>query len=123
MKGELAVLERTFDCTGSGSKPARAAELARASGMIIVAKGPDTVIAAPDGRMQLARRASSWLSTAGTGDVLAGAIASRLACGAEPFAAACQGVWLHGEAAHLCPPAFTAGELAGAIRSAYAACL
>jgi NAD(P)H-hydrate repair Nnr-like enzyme with NAD(P)H-hydrate dehydratase domain len=41
----------------------------------------------------------------------------------EPFEAACQGVWLHGEAARLCAAPFTAGELAGAISAAYAACL
>ncbi len=122
-EGELLALERAFELESSGSKAARAAALALASGMVVVAKGADTVVAAPDGRMALAPRASSWLSTAGTGDVLAGAIASRLAAGVEPFAASCQGVWLHGEAARLCPPPFTAGELAGAIREAYAACL
>lgn len=122
-EGELVALERAFDCAGSGSKAERALELARVSGMVIVAKGPDSVIAAPDGRAALAPRASSWLSAAGTGDVLAGAIASRLATGAEPFAAACEGVWLHGEAARLAGSAFSALQLAGTIRSAYAACL
>lgn len=120
-EGELAALERAFGCDAGGSKLDRARDLARASGMVIVAKGADTVIAAPDGRLALSPRASSWLSTAGTGDVLAGTIASRLANGADPFTAACQGVWLHGEAARRCPPAFTAGMLAAAIRSAYAA--
>ena len=120
-EGELAVLERSFGCAGEGSKVERARALAQATGMVMVAKGADTVIAAPDGRTALAPRASSWLSTAGTGDVLAGAIASRLASGADAFAAAGQGVWLHGEAARRCPPAFTAGMLAAAIRSAYAA--
>ena len=91
--------------------------------MVIVAKGPDTVIAAPDGRLAGAPRASSWLSTAGTGDVLAGVIASRLAAGADAFSAACEGVWLHGEAARLCGPVFTAGGLAAAIPAAFAACL
>lgn len=122
-EGELVALERAFDCDCSGTKPSRTAALARASGMVIVAKGPDTVIAAPDGRIACASRASSWLSTAGTGDVLAGAIASRLASGADPFAAASAGVWLHAEAARLCGAAFTAGQLAGMIRSAYAAAL
>ncbi|HUH78224.1 MAG TPA: ADP/ATP-dependent (S)-NAD(P)H-hydrate dehydratase, partial [Devosia sp.] len=122
-EGELAALERAFECDGAGSKPERVAALANASGMVIVAKGPDTVIAAPGGRMGCAPGASSWLSTAGTGDVLAGAIASRLACGDDAFAAACTGVWLHGEAARHCPPAFTAGQLAKAIPSALAACL
>lgn len=122
-EGELIALERTFDCLGSGSKAERARALAQVSGMVVVAKGPDTVVAAPDGRTALAAPASSWLSTAGTGDVLAGAIASRLAAGADPFAAACEGVWLHGEAARLCPPAFTAEQLAAEVRNAYAACL
>ena len=120
-EGELAALERAFDLDGNGSKPQRTLALARAGRMIVVAKGPDTVIAAPDGRLTCAPRASSWLSVAGTGDVLAGAIASRLATGADPFAAACEGVWLHGEAARLAPPAFSAAMLAATIRSAYAA--
>ncbi len=122
-EGELVRLESAFDCEGSGSKVERARALAAASGMIVVAKGPDTVIAAPDGRIACAPRASSWLSTAGTGDVLAGTIASRLATGVPAFEAACQGVWLHGEAARLCPPAFAASHLAARVPDALAACL
>ncbi|MDE2597721.1 MAG: NAD(P)H-hydrate dehydratase [Sphingomonadales bacterium] len=122
-EGELVTLERAFDCDGGGSKPERALSLARASGMIVVAKGPDTVVAAPDGRIACAPRASAWLSTAGTGDVLAGAIASRLATGAEPFAAVCEGVWLHGEAARHCSKPLAAGALAVAVATAYAAAL
>ena len=121
--GELAALEAAFGLSGTGSKITRAAALAVASGMVIVAKGADTVVAAPDGRIALAQRGSSWLSMAGTGDVLAGTIASRLATGTEAFAAACEGVWLHGEAAWLCPAPFTASQLAAQVRSAYAACL
>ena len=120
-EGELAALDRAFDLDGNGSKPQRTLALARAGRMVVVAKGSDTVIAAPDGRLTCAPRASSWLSVAGTGDVLAGAIASRLAAGADPFAAACEGVWLHGETARLAPPAFSAAMLAATIRSAYAA--
>ena len=122
-EGELLALERAFTCDGTGSKLERARTLATAANMVVVAKGADTVVAAPDGRTACGWRASAWLSTAGTGDVLAGTIASRLAAGADPFDAACQGVWLHGEAARLCNPAFTAGELAAAIPRAYAACL
>ena len=122
-EGELTTLERSFGCEGAGSKVERAAALARASGMIVVAKGPDTVVAAPDGRLACAHRASSWLSTAGTGDVLAGIIASRLANGEEAFDAACEGVWLHGAAASLCPPAFSAAALVAAVPAAYASCL
>ena len=121
--GELAVLERAFELPGSGTKLQRAAALAKASGMVVVAKGADSVVAAPDGRAALAHRASSWLSTAGTGDVLAGTIASRLATGADPFEAACEGLWLHAEAARLCRAAFTAGQLAAMVRSAFADCL
>lgn len=121
--GELVALERAFGCEGQGSKIDRAVALAKVSGMIIVAKGPDTLVAAPDGRVAYAGRSTSWLSTAGTGDVLAGTIASRLATGIDPFAAACQGVWLHGEAARLCPPAFTASDLARAIPRALELCL
>ena len=121
-EGELAAMEQIFGSTGE-DKITRARALAQASGMVIVAKGPDTVVAAPDGRWALAPRASSWLSTAGTGDVLAGAIASRLASGAAPFEAACQGVWLHGEAARITPAPFSAYELAKSIPSAYRACL
>lgn len=122
-EGELKALEISFGCDGAGSKVDRALALARASGMVIVAKGPDTVVAAPDGRVACAWRASSWLSVAGTGDVLAGAIASRLATGTEAFLAACEGVWLQGEAARISGPAFTAGQLAAAIPAALAACL
>jgi len=122
-EGELRALEVTFGCNGAGSKADRALALAQSSGMVVVAKGPDTVIAAPDGRLACATRASSWLSTAGSGDVLAGTIASRLASGSEPFAAACEGVLLHGEAARMCKAPFTAGDLADMIPSAFAACL
>lgn len=122
-EGEMQTLENAWGLDGSGSKADRAAALARASGMVVVAKGADTVVAASDGRLALARPASSWLSTAGTGDVLAGIIASRLATRAEPFAAACEGVWLHGEAARRCGPIFTAARLAETVHEAYAACL
>lgn len=122
-EGELAKLEETFELESNGTKPERAFGLARKSGMVIVAKGPDTVIAAPDGRIVCAPLGTSWLSTAGTGDVLAGIIASRLATGVEAFAAACEGVWLQREAADHCSPGFSAGDLAGAVPAALASCL
>jgi len=122
-EGELAALEHAFGLSGFSSKVERASALAAASGMMIIAKGPDTVIATSDGRVACCPRASSWLSTAGTGDVLAGTIASRLANGVEAFAAAREGVWLHGEAARRTPPPFSASALAQAIAGAFAACL
>jgi len=122
-EGELVALERSFELDGTGTRTERALALAKASGMVIVAKGPDTVIAAPGGRLVCAHRATSWLSVAGTGDVLAGTIASRAAAGVPAFEAACEGVWLHGRAAGACGPAFTAGQLAANISKALASCL
>lgn len=101
-------------------KIARARDAARASGAVVVFKGADTVIAAPDGRVRVAGDASDWLSTAGTGDVLAGTIAAMLAAGLDPLDAAEAGVWLHGDAARRLPPAFIAGDLAEAIGQARA---
>ena len=120
--GELDQLCKNFAVVASG-KVNRARALAQASGMVIIAKGPDTVIAAPDGRIAIAGTASSWLSVAGTGDVLAGIAASRLATGESVWEAAQQAVWLHGEAARGLSGPFTASELAGKVSSAYAACL
>ena len=122
-EGELAALERNFALSGRGSRIDRARALSAASGAVVIAKGPDTVIVAPDGRAAFAHRASSWLSVAGTGDVLAGIVAARLAAHRDPFAAAQEAVWLHGEAARLAGPAFAASQLAASVRSAYAACL
>ncbi|MFA7597200.1 MAG: NAD(P)H-hydrate dehydratase [Novosphingobium sp.] len=121
-EGELEKLCAFFSVDAE-SKLSAARDLARASGMVIVAKGPDTIIAAPDGRLSLARPATSWLSIAGTGDVLAGLLVSRLASGRDAFAAASEAVWLHGEAAWLVRPPFTASDLAGHISAAIANCL
>ena len=121
-EGEFARLCDTFDVPRT-DKVQTAQALAQASDMVIVAKGADTVIAAPDGRTVLARPASSWLSVAGTGDVLAGLMVSRLATGKAPFDAACEAVWLHGEAARLSGPVFSAGDLAAHVPAAFAACL
>lgn len=94
------------------SKVERARVAAARTGAVIVYKGPDTIIAAPDGRAVIAAEASPWLSTAGTGDVLAGAIGAMLARGLSPFEAARAGVWLHGQAARRAGRGFTADDLA-----------
>lgn len=122
-EGELARLERHFGLSCDAAKPARALALAKASGALVIAKGPDTVIAAADGRLAFAGKAPSWLSVAGTGDVLAGLCAARLAVTRDPWHAAMEAVWLHGEAARLAGPAFHAGDLADCVRSAVASCL
>ncbi len=122
-EGELARLVTQFGLDSSSAKPDRALALAKASGAVVVAKGPDTVIAAPDGRVAFVGRATSWLSVAGTGDVLAGLCAARLAVMHDPMRAAAEAVWLHGEAARLAGPAFHAGDLADAVRPALQSCL
>jgi hydroxyethylthiazole kinase-like uncharacterized protein yjeF len=121
-EGELAQLAASFDVRASG-KGEIARKLARRVGMIVIAKGPDTLISGPDGRVAVAPPAPSWLSTAGTGDVLAGIVASRLAIGAEPFDAACEAVWLHGEAARLAGAGLTPSALIAQIPAALASCL
>jgi hydroxyethylthiazole kinase-like uncharacterized protein yjeF len=115
--GELAKLCTSFAVVAEGRMD-RARALAKASGMIVVAKGPDTFVACPEGRLAIGPPTTSWLSVAGTGDVLAGIIASRLATGADPFTAACEAVWLHGEAARRAGPAFTSEELACCVSAA-----
>ena len=120
--GEMDALCRAFGVIADGRRD-RALALARVSGMVVLAKGPDSVVAAPDGRLALALPAPSWLSVAGTGDVLAGIAASRMACGADPFTAACEAVWLHGDAARRAGAAFTPSQLAERVSEALAACL
>ena len=109
--------------TGEGGKIARTRASAQACGAIVVHKGADTVIARPDGKAWVATERASWLSTAGTGDVLAGVIAARLAADRDAFTAAAEGVWLHTAAAQALGPAFLADDLAAALPGAIAQCL
>ena len=95
----------------SGTKAEQALVAAQLSGAVIVYKGPDTLVASPDGRLGFAPPAPAWLATAGTGDILAGMIAALRARGMAAFEAACAGVWLHGRAAERAGPAMTADDL------------
>jgi len=117
-EGEFAGL--FGDLTGSKLERTRAAAVLSQS--VIVLKGADTVVAAPDGRAAIAGPVSAWLASAGTGDVLAGAIAACRARGLDAFDAAVAGVWLHGEAARRAGAGLIADDLIAHLPAALEAC-
>jgi hydroxyethylthiazole kinase-like uncharacterized protein yjeF len=107
----------------AGSKIEQARQAAARSGAVIIFKGADTVVAAPDGRAAIAPPAPAWLASAGTGDVLTGIVAAMRAKGLDAFEAACAAAWLHARAAELAGPGLIADDLAAMLPAAVSECL
>jgi len=110
-EGEFARLFPNLE----GDRIKRAVQAAKHKNCYVLLKGPETVIASPDGHYILNTHASPHLATAGTGDVLAGLIGALAAQGMPLFDAACAGAWIHGECARIYGHGLIADDIPGLI--------
>jgi hydroxyethylthiazole kinase-like uncharacterized protein yjeF len=108
---------RAFGAPGA-DRVAAVRAAAASTGAVVLLKGSDTIIAAPDGRVAINASAPPWLATAGAGDVLAGLIAGLLAQGMPPWQAAAAAAYVHGRAAVLAGPGLVVEDLLPALRQA-----